>query len=471
MSLPDRLAAAVAPAIPPRLIDMSNMSGSRLGDACDAINGIVFAFEVKPSSPADRFTPYNWRPQGRSVDLQEIPASNGDPPEFYRTYRSSTPQGLPGRAVPRGSSPLRAPSTAPSFATATARRSNAVALLRVARSPDTSPRFGVPAARGAVLSTLRSARLAAQSARFDTVSSTAVAAPRIVHGFASLLSHLESQVPLDLRGDGITFADARTAFLQLQFNQVVVSSIRRVVIRGHTDAVGLHPQSVALDRVVSGLDLSLALFDWKTPRAMEPSNNLRVKAQLCIQAIAFREKYGYSVPVVATDLCSAIRIWSLDGQVLTEYLSSARRALTLDEGMSIVWQLMREQVPKVRSWLEAKRSAPFTRRDGGEDDGGNSDAPPDLDNFGPAPHADVVPEGGDFGAGAGCLAARRGDAGGGVRGGTGDQQEGATISAAELALYDDVEQEGLTQRVAAVWNNSPHLLGLVAQIAAAEAVL
>ena len=51
-------------------------------------------------------------------------------------------------------------------------------------------------------------------------------------------------------------------------------------------------------------------------------------------------------------------MWRIDGSVLSEMLSEERAQLTLDEGMAIVWDLIREQIPVVGKWLSVQAATP-----------------------------------------------------------------------------------------------------------------
>jgi len=275
-----------------------------------------------------------------------------------------------------------------------------------------------------------------------------------------------------LRTAGVTFADARKAQLVLQYETVSTATAlgQLVTVKGYTDAAGMHPaRDGFFSRVIFDLAFSLILFDWKTPKAMLPANAASVKSQLCCQAIAFRETFGYSVPVVATDLNTAIRVWNLEGDLLVEYESASRGALSLNEGMQLVWHLVRQQLPKVSAWRETKKNR------------GHHDDTDTTAHHSTAPHDTVLP-----GDEAGPGGRSDGFCGGGAGGGAMDEmlcgESGEAVaqfsngirqtmmSAAEADLYDDLEQEVVAQRIAAVWNNSSSLQGLIAQLATATHV-
>ena len=94
---------------------------------------------------------------------------------------------------------------------------------------------------------------------------------------------------------------------------------------------------------------------------MLAGNAAAVVAELCSQALAFRDEFEYYVPVVATDLSKAIRAWRLEGQLLVEFLNPHGSALSLDEGMHIVWEFMRKQIRTVSAWRDTKKRDPGSR--------------------------------------------------------------------------------------------------------------
>ena len=122
-----------------------------------------------------------------------------------------------------------------------------------------------------------------------------------------------------------------------------------------------------------------------------------VEAQLCCEAIAFKLNHGYSVPVVATDLCTAIRVWRLEGTVLSEIFCVVGTPLTLNQGVEIIWMLIREQLPVVTAWLDAKSHSTFPR--------GNHDGSESGDASEPSSAASPMAPSGPRSAAAACCVA------------------------------------------------------------------
>jgi len=287
--------------------------------------------------------------------------------------------------------------------------------------------------------------------------------------YVSLLAHLEKQVPADLKGV-LVFADARLAPLLLKYTIPGAMHDEYVSVNGHPDASLMLLRAVVNNRRARDLSLSLLILDWKTPTVMK-TRSAAVEAQLCCEAIAFKISHGYSVPVVATDLCTAIRVWRLDGTVLSEIFCVAGTPLTLNQGVEIIWMLIREQLPVVTAWLDAKSHATFPR---GNHDGSGSGAASEPSSA-PSPMAPPGPRS----AAAACGVAS--SLGGALKGdGASSGAPVATASLSEpppystchsnLDLYDDLESEDLARRVAAVWSNSSSLRALASQVAALDAV-
>ena len=199
-----------------------------------------------------------------------------------------------------------------------------------------------------------------------------------------------------------------------------------------------------------------------------------VEAQLCCEAIAFKLNHGYSVPVVATDLCTAIRVWRLEGTVLSEIFCVVGTPLTLNQGVEIIWMLIREQLPVVTAWLDAKSHATFPR--GNHNGSGSASG----DASEPSSAASPMAPPGPRSAAAACDVA---SSLGGAHEGDG-APSGAPVASASLSelpppygachsnldLYDDLESEDLARRVAAVWSNSSSLRALASRVAALDAV-
>ena len=467
--LPNNVASAIAPEIRPLSIKMSDMSATRLAAARKSHHNITLTNEriAASTSAVHPFPRYNWRPFG--VEIGEIAASNGNPNEFCTNVVGSVSTSLVQRAATFRSHTASAMSTARIVASRMQSSGTSSHAPGAAGEYCFSPGSIAASRFGSSLRRQQPQRVASrlsEAARSASAYSSAADA----HKYPSLLSHLESAVPAELRELGVTFADARTASLELHYNATV---------RGFSDAAALHPHRArVIGRVISDLAFSLVLFDWKTPETLLPSNAVKVESQLCSQAIAFREEYGYSVPVVATDLSTSIRVWSLEGDLLSEYLNTRGTDLSLDEGMHLVWRLMQDQLKLVSGWREAKKRVCSID----DDDSG----PPSC-------LSDTYVRGQRFtettspckGTGDEVTDGFCGRGGGGGGGGTHDFLLGksvdavgahtdsakhTSISEAEANLYDDLERERIAQRVAAVWNNSSSLQGLMTQLAMAERV-
>jgi hypothetical protein len=453
--LPAAILAALAPEIRSQSYDMSAMSGIRLRDALLS-NSIVL--RKLPTTPGGHdaapspFLPYDWRPGGRIIDLKEEDATNGNPPEFS------------GPSLRHHAASSVAPLT--------------MALSAPAAVQQAPPRQRAASESQSVRALLpRSVRSSTQSSTMGGAGSTGVSASTAADvrvSYPSLLSHLMAAAPDDIRG--VIFADARKATLEFPYTVPSKSThaVVHVAVSGHPDAAVFHPDSASpRARVAHDLSLALLLFDWKTPSAMQLSNAVAVESQVCSEAVAFRAMYGYCVPVVATDLCTAIRVWRFDGSVLSEIRGADHAELSLDQGIQVVWKLVREQLVTVTAWL-ALKSTQSPRPHGGEDRGDDAD-------------------GGDGGAGSGKdgggeddidLGAAPPRMNAGAAGGAGRSvvlrsamgsakgpidESCAPVanvpSRSELELYDDLEREVVAQKVAMVWRNSPSLRGLAARVA------
>lgn len=262
--------------------------------------------------------------------------------------------------------------------------------------------------------------------------------------YISLLSHVESAMPSDLRIAGVMFGDARMPPLVLQYSDTGTASalLRSVTVRGHADAAAMHPQCAPIySRVIHSLAFALVVFDWKTPTAMLIGNAAAVEAQLCSQAIAYREEFGYSVPVVATDLCTAIRVWHLEGQLLVEFLSPRGTALSLDEGMQVVWKFMRKQMRTVSAWRDAKKREPAPREDA-DDDGSSLGArlAPHAERGGTRAAEDRVFRWGGAGGPAAVEEVLHAE-----HSIYSERAKTSAITEVEADLYDDVEREAIAQ--------------------------
>jgi hypothetical protein len=488
-NLPSKIASAIAPAIRPLSVNMSDMSDTRLEAARAGYKGIILITSVvSPCETAPPFRPYNWRPLGYTEDLQEIPAFNGKPREFYgvsspqtsshalttsspATRRAAVPvqQAVRAAAIPAPPFSPGKVRTGVSSALSSGLTASRLSSRASAAAPPT--RFGSASSHAVSTSRLGSLRSHCQPSRVAPSATDVPQSTAVLTGYGSLLSHLESAIPDNLKNAGVSFADARHASLKLYYSATESGSaqIRSVTVSGHTDAAALHPRrAVVCGRVIHDLSCALVLIDWKTPAAMRSENAASVQAQLCSQIIAFREQFGYSAPGVATDLSTAIRVWNLEGQIITEYVNASGGPLSLSEGVHLMWQLILKQVPIVSSWLEAKRSASFGRTDDDDD----SVAPPDLDSSAqarasPPParlggeRSDSAGQSGGF-QGSGCAET-------GEMPAKSSKGKQAAMPAFDVDLYEDLEQEALAARITSVWNNSASLQGLIAQIAASAA--
>lgn len=454
--LPAAILAALAPDIRSQAYDMSAMSGVRLRAALLS-NSILL--RTLPSTPGGRdarpsqFSPYDWRPGGHTIDLREEDATNGNPPEF--------------------SGPLQRRHAVSSVAPPTTALSVPVAVQQV------RPRERAASeSRPAIALLTRSVRTSTQSSTVGGAGSTGVSAPTaavVRDSYPSLLSHLMAAAPADIRG--VIFADARSAKLEFPYTVPSKSAhtVEHVAVSGHPDAAVFHPDSASPHaRVAHDLSLTLLLLDWKTPSTMLQSNAVAVEAQLCSKAVALWTMYGYCVPVVATDLCTAIRVWRFDGSVLSEIRGTDRAPLSLDHGIQVVWKLIREQLVTVTAWLALKSRQPPRPR-GGEDRGGNADddgsdsgagsgkdggGEDDVDLEAAPPRMNAGAAGG-----AGRSVVLRSTTGS-AEGLIGESRAPAAnvMSRSELDLYDDLEREVVAQKVAMVWRNSPSLQGLAARV-------
>jgi hypothetical protein len=151
--------------------------------------------------------------------------------------------------------------------------------------------------------------------------------------YPSLIFHLWSQLPLGMCGE-LFHADARQ--FPLSFRVEAHDEKVPLFLNGHPD-VALVDSRFAAPGASSCPDNCCLLIDWKTPTAMADTN--RVENQLLFQLLGYNAMYGRPIPVVATDLSTAIRVWCFDGEELAEYFCDDRKPLALSQGIRLAFKL------------------------------------------------------------------------------------------------------------------------------------
>jgi hypothetical protein len=156
----------------------------------------------------------------------------------------------------------------------------------------------------------------------------------------ALGGHFFNQLPEEVRS-AIRLVDARSAKMQL----IIPRSGRepQLDITGCSDACvqwKQHTPPRGTDQALN--EGTLMLIDWKTPTAM--GDHTKVASQLMLQLLSFWGMHKRSVPVVATDCSTAIRIWKLEGSALVEIGDGEGGAnpLSLMQGINIVSNMLIE---------------------------------------------------------------------------------------------------------------------------------
>lgn len=169
--------------------------------------------------------------------------------------------------------------------------------------------------------------------------------------------------------------DARTADLSLQVTHKLKSGVlETATINGHPDAVITLFDTSDVD-VKTSLRYACAIIDWKTPKALA-SSETKVRSQLLLETISFYSLAKRSVPVIATDCATSMRIWVLEGRKLVEYLGSARVgehgrcSLTLEEGCGL---LVHQLLPRAFSAAKCAWDAAATEQLVSDDDQSDGD--------------------------------------------------------------------------------------------------
>ena len=177
--------------------------------------------------------------------------------------------------------------------------------------------------------------------------------------FPSLMHHFGTQLPANLRRRG-ALVKAESATLQL----TAKDPSRHLVLTGHTDAAFLRHDAASLDptRV---LGQSALLVDWKTPTAFA-DKAAGVEAQVVVQLLAFAGCFRRTVPIVATDCATGMRVWTLEGRVLTEFVGPGGAQLTLAGGFSVVCALLPSALDSVDAYMAQQLRAPL--EDDADDD-------------------------------------------------------------------------------------------------------
>ena len=193
-------------------------------------------------------------------------------------------------------------------------------------------------------------------------SAGSTAQGRTVPGLAH---HFGTQLPASLRRRG-ELVKAESATLHFSAKD----SSRHLVLKGHTDAAFIRHGAASLDpsRV---LGQSALLVVWKTPAAFA-DNAVGLEAQVVLQLLAFAACFRRPVPIVATDCATGMRVWSLDGRVLTEYVGPGGAQLTLAGGFSVVCALLPSALDGVDAYMAQQLRAPL--EDDAEGDDGDDDA-------------------------------------------------------------------------------------------------
>ena len=208
------------------------------------------------------------------------------------------------------------------------------------------------------------------------------------HAFMSLFEHFQSQLPAALQCRGaLVKADSAT----LRFS--AKDAKRHLELTGHTDAAFIRLNAASLDaaRVIGQ---SALLINWKTPAAIT-GRAAAVEAQVVLQLLAFTAQFRRTVPVVATDCATSMRVWTLQGRVLTEFVGPDRATLTLSQGFGVVCALLPNALDAADEYMSRQLEAPL-------------EAEGDYDT-----------DHGDNSAGSGGGGSGRGGGGGGGRGGGG----------------------------------------------------
>ena len=192
--------------------------------------------------------------------------------------------------------------------------------------------------------------------------------------FPSLTHHFDTQLPARLRRRG-ALVKAESATLQL----TAKDPSRHLVLTGHTDAAFLRHDAALLDptRV---LGQSALLVDWKTPAAFA-DKAAGVEAQVVVQLLAFAGCFRRTVPIVATDCATCMRVWSLEGRVLTEFVGPGGAQLTLAGGFSVVCALLPSALDEVDAYMAQQLRAPL-EDDADDDDAEGADGDDDANGSG-----------------------------------------------------------------------------------------
>ena len=199
----------------------------------------------------ERFPQYDWFPSGGDEHLSEASAANGSPNEFLPVRTAPIANAMYRDVLRRQSAAAAASAPAAAAVVNSAPASRALSRrqsLRLAARPEAK---------------LPPSTLAGVSSRSQNVA-TMPAAGRATENI-SLLSHLESAMPRDLRITGVNFGDARMPPLVLQYSDTKTAStlLRSVTVRGHTDAAAMHPHCAPIyNRTIYNLAFALVIFDW-----------------------------------------------------------------------------------------------------------------------------------------------------------------------------------------------------------------
>jgi hypothetical protein len=159
--------------------------------------------------------------------------------------------------------------------------------------------------------------------------------------FPSLSAHLGSQLSPPTMFGPLVLADAREFNLSLHLKGNATWGEAPLTLTGFPDAAFVDSRFAPTDSALIRRANCCVLIKWMTPKAMEEDCRA-VFNHMVLLLLAHESWFDRSIPVVATDLCTSIRVCSRQGNSLQEHRGEGNAPLTLGQGIRLICRLGRE---------------------------------------------------------------------------------------------------------------------------------
>ena len=177
---------------------------------------------------------------------------------------------------------------------------------------------------------------------------------------------LRASVPGAIAGSGFKLATASRLKMTVAETIVYMSKMTDATTTGLTDAVALASAYCTPDGSLVNKDWAGLLVDWKTPAAMQDAHAITTLAYQHVMGAV--ELFKRPVPVVFTDFATTIRVWSLEGRAIGEFVGADGSSLALPAAMLLVRDLLALQLAemerklRVRALMQVRLSSGARRR-------------------------------------------------------------------------------------------------------------